>query len=41
LNNPDFRELIFKSYRVMYRVDDEAIHVLSVQNSCQLFRPFL
>jgi plasmid stabilization system protein ParE len=40
LNDPDFRELIFKSYRVMYRVGDDSIHILSVQNSCQQFRPF-
>ncbi|HEY6172289.1 MAG TPA: type II toxin-antitoxin system RelE/ParE family toxin [Candidatus Kapabacteria bacterium] len=40
LSNANYRELLFKSYRVMYSIDNDAIHVLSLQNSCQQFRPF-
>lgn len=39
LNNPNYRELLFKSYRVMYRIEGDTIYIVSVQNSRQQFQP--
>lgn len=40
INNPECRELLFRSYRVMYIVNNEVIRVASIQSSRQQFRPF-
>ncbi len=37
LNSPDYREILYKSYRIMYRIDGDKILILSVQSSRQLF----
>ena len=34
-NDPIFRELIFGNYRILYRLKDQLIEILSVVNSAQ------
>ena len=38
LERDDYREIIFKNYRVMYKVEKEEITILTVRNSRQLFK---
>jgi plasmid stabilization system protein ParE len=36
---PEYREIIYKSHRVIYRVDQSAVAILTVRRSSQLLEP--
>jgi plasmid stabilization system protein ParE len=36
--NPDIRELIFKKYRIVYRLNENCIEILTVFEGHRLFR---
>ena len=38
LPDKDFRELLVKSYRVIYRVEKEIVYVLTIHHSARLLR---
>jgi toxin ParE1/3/4 len=38
LNRDEYREIIFKNYRVMYKISRENVTILTVRSSSQLFR---
>ena len=37
LNRPKYREIIFKDYRIMYKILDDEVVILTVRNGRQLF----
>ncbi len=39
INDPLVREVIYKSYRVMYYVDDSTVYVTQISHSAQDFHP--
>jgi toxin ParE1/3/4 len=39
ISNPDMRELIFKKYRIVYRINGNDIDILTVFEGHRLFRP--
>ncbi len=36
LNRKDIRELIFGNYRIIYRIDDDVIYILTIRHSKQI-----
>jgi toxin ParE1/3/4 len=38
-NNPDYRELLFGNYRIMYRIQDSLVEILQVYHSSRMFDP--
>lgn len=38
ISNPDMRELIFKKYRIVYRINGNDIHILTVFEGHRLLR---
>ena len=38
-NNSDYRELIFRNYRIMYRIRDSLVEILQVYHSSRMFDP--
>ncbi len=39
INDPLVREVVYKSYRVMYYVDDSTVYVTQISHSAQDFQP--
>jgi len=39
LNNPEIREILFGSYRIVYRVKDELVEILTIYHGARLLDP--